>query len=175
MIYKFKKIASNNSLPLNLEEVKDFLKITGSEEDKLLKKIVKSVSDSFENYTGRVLLSRNMQMELKNHASSILIFPVQPVIKVNSVKLVDYYGNESAFDERFYILNNATSILHFKHVPLSHSILIDFDAGLGASSSELAEDLKIALLKHAAHLYVYRGGEKKFSLSHYRKFKILKI
>jgi len=175
MIYKFKKIASINSLPLKLDEVKDFLKITGDDEDKILKRLVKSVVDSFESYTGKVLLTRNMVMQLQNFTSSVLIFPVQPVREVNSVKLVNYYGHESVFDPEYYELNEHTSILHFRHNPLSHRIVIDFDAGMGNNSDDLDEDIKIALLKHVAFLYINRGRGLDYSLNHYRKFKILTI
>jgi len=175
MIYKFRKIASITSLPLQLDEVKDFLKITGEAEDKVLKRLIKSVVDSCEAYTGKVLLTRNMVMELRNFTSSMLILPVQPVNKINSIKLINYYGKEAIFDSEYYKLNENTSIVYFKHNPLSHRVVIDFDAGMGDDSTDLAEDVKIALLKHVAFLYLNRGQNREYNLNQYRKFKIIKI
>lgn len=175
MIHVFKKISSANMHYFDLEEVKAFLRITGDDEDKALKVLIKSVVSIFEEYTGRVLLTKNVVLEVQNLTSSALTLPVQPVQKINSIKFTDRAGNVQNITADDYTIFEHTGYLFFNYNPLTYLVEIDFDAGIAKDPKDLPEGIKIALLKHIAFLYKNLDSGRDYDLSHYKKFKILKV
>ncbi|WP_170019196.1 head-tail connector protein [Campylobacter sp. RM16190] len=66
---------------LTLDEVKNWCRVTGNEEDLILSSLITASVDFFEVYTGRVLINTTFKCEFKNEP---IVLPKSPVIKVIS-------------------------------------------------------------------------------------------
>lgn len=81
------------ALAMNLDEVKDHLRVTGDEENFLIQKYIKAAVDYVENYTGLRLMTQTWDYFLDNFPTGQIKMPYAPLQSITSIK---YYDSDNA-------------------------------------------------------------------------------
>lgn len=172
--YNYEISVAPTVLPLTLEEVEAHLRLPADSEDTYLTFLINAVSDFFERYTNRTLINTTYKGYLDdfpyylcdqcNYDGNILIRKS----KVSSITSIKYLSDSVliTWDSSNYYFT-ASNI--YSSVALTEdavypdpdvrlqSIEIIFVAGFGAASTDIPNDIKIAMLDHIAFLYENRG------------------
>lgn len=87
---KFKRSQKVNGLPLELSFIKDHLRVTGDDEDGLIKLYANSAVDLIYKHTWHLLRREEFTFYLDDWEE--LLIPISPIISVDSVKYYDSDG-----------------------------------------------------------------------------------
>jgi uncharacterized phiE125 gp8 family phage protein len=155
--------------PLELAELKEFLKITHANEDNLLQNIIYAVSERFELYTAKALLTQIWQADYNRFAAAEIALPIDPVQHIQSIYLFDSYHNQSTLSDELYELHNG--IIYLRMPAMAANLQVIFIVGYGDEPSAIPAALQMLLSEHAAHLYEKRGLDEEFPLSRYDAFR----
>ena len=100
---------------LTLDEAKEFLRITGTEEDSLISSLIEQASQMVETYCDRYIEKRTDLTEDFFHVKDRILVHAYPIISISAVQLVDANGDTT--DVTDYTTNNNLGIiyLHSKH------------------------------------------------------------
>lgn len=173
--YSLNCIGRLKSLPISLKEVKDYLKISHSEEDELLNEMIKTASIRFEKYTSQALLMQTWQVTYRQCARVSLTLPISPAQEIVQIKLTSLTGHLTTFDKSCYELDTKMNELVFDIYPYSYLLRIEFKAGYGTKAEDIPTDIKSAILSHLAHAYEHRGVDIDHLFSAYDEFKTYKL
>lgn len=77
------------SYPVTVDEIKEFARIDGDDEDDILETFLESVINGVETYLGRSLITRTYKMIMDNWQEREIELPMPPLISVTSVTTVD--------------------------------------------------------------------------------------
>ena len=153
------------NMPLNLEEVKTYLKIDHDIEDDLLMDFTKCVVEKFESYTEMLLMKQVCSVTYSNICGSLVILPVKTTNKIISVSI----DKEPIIDAGFKLLErNKLDLGHIIHCDILNIV---FEAGVAEFGNQISSHLKILLLQHIAHLYENRVPSADFLMHKYDSFK----
>lgn len=166
--------------PIRLVEAKAYLRVTEDHDDELITRLIPTVTQAIEGYTGRSLIKQNWRFTINaGYCASLsdsryisgeasrgvkgIELPRSPFIALSQTpKLVDGYGER---DIRDYRLDTAGRIakLHFGQylsttVNSQAKIQIDFSAGFGEEPEDVPEPIRQAILIMMADLYDNRLG-----------------
>lgn len=137
---------------IDIEILKAHLRIANSLEDSYLKKIISMATGIFESQTEKSLLKKkycltvNCEFELKQARVEL---PVQPVVKIFSVKKVGAPSNKNvSFKE---VSENGKTFVEF--FGSKYPIEIEYSAGMFDYSDLVPEEIKYAILQIAKHIY----------------------
>lgn len=147
---------------ISLDQAKANSKIDYTYEDALLKLYVDAIPDEFENFTGSIILEREMKLYLTKWESKFSL-GVTPVQSITSVKYYDVNGDQQTVDSEDYKLfqydNGSGPRMMFKFAenPVlvdleteEYPIEITFKAGFAAGEIP-ADIVKAALLSFSAN------------------------
>jgi len=84
---------------LSLDEAKEFLRITGTEEDSLLTNLINQASQIVETYCDRYIEKRTNLTEDYFHVRDKIFVRAYPIISISSLQLVDENGNTTDVTE----------------------------------------------------------------------------
>ncbi len=163
------------SLPLNLEEAKNYLKIDFADDDKLLVKMISAATQKFENYTSRVLIAQTWQVTYRQLARVSVTLPIKPVIRLKGIQLVSFDGQTTEYDLEHTELDARISELYFHTFPYGYLVKVQYLAGYGYSAEEVPDDIKASLLNHVGYLYENRSLAANYPLSTYDEFKLMRL
>lgn len=93
----------NNTI-ITLEQAKANSKIDYDFEDDLLQMYVDAISDEFENYTGSIILERDIKILYPAWQKRIYL-PIAPIVKIVEINYLDENGDEQTLDEEDYKLH----------------------------------------------------------------------
>jgi uncharacterized phiE125 gp8 family phage protein len=165
--------------PLELAEVKNFLRVDESIDDNLIAKLIKTATKQCELYTGKTLITKTYRCSFYNsieYSVNLLYSPIQSIV---SIKTVDAKNNETLIDDASYFADMAGGILNFNAVPANfYRIDITYIAGFGNVANEVPEDLKQAMLIHIARMYDDKSGYSLLPtscLEIYKKYKLMRL
>ena len=156
---------------LPVTEFRDHLRLgTGFSDDGIqdivLEAYVRASIAAIEARTGKVLITRRFTWKLTSwREMSRQYLPVAPVAAITEMKITDMQGNETIIDPSRYRLEQdsqrprvvATSF-SLPTIPSHGTVDVSFDAGYGASWSELPPGLGQAVFLLAAHFYENRSA-----------------
>lgn len=165
----------NTTLPIELNFVKNFLKVDFDEDDDLITNIIKTAITQCETNINKSLVQKTFIYSLYELKDSSLILPYPPIISITSIKIIDYQQNEITLENTEYFLDNIGNILNFKNKSNNfYRIDIEYKAGLTTINDELIQ----ALLMHIARMYEDRSGYSPIplnSLNIYKKYKQIRL
>lgn len=75
--------------PITLQELKDFARIDGTDEDTLLNSFIESARRACENYLGRALIEQTITMKMDLWPRIIIELPRPPLISITAVETLD--------------------------------------------------------------------------------------
>lgn len=157
----------NAALPV--EDFKAHLRLgTGfgqdSIQDEVLAGFLRAAISAIEARTGKILMTRAFSWALsfwRDRDAQVL--PVAPVTEINRVALIGRDGSETDIAADNYWLESdgqrprlRSTAAALPVIPNGGSVIIEFDAGFGATWQSVPNDLQQAVFLLAAHYYEYR-------------------
>lgn len=146
--------------PLEVDEVKDYLRLEGfiddsesqstdfDDDDNLISDLITAVRLDAEKYTGLSFIPKTFLIEFTNLAGYFVI-PFGPVTEVTDLYRADD-DDETSITDYELTINNAKL-----KTPCEENLIMEYSAGY----SDLPKSLKDALLKEIAYRYTHRGDE----------------
>ncbi|MGD9783891.1 MAG: head-tail connector protein [Hyphomicrobiaceae bacterium] len=153
------------SEPLTLDEVKQHLRIDGTNEDALLASLILTSRLHIETALGLALLQQSWRLSLDAWPrSGFILMPLSPVLAVSEIRVAADMGPATVVDAAAYQVDAASRPARIafdaSHVPqpkgLVNGIEIDFTAGFGMAAGDVPEPVRLALLLLVAHWYEHR-------------------
>lgn len=151
---------------ITLEQAKANSKIDYDYEDDILQMYVDAIPDEFENYTGSVILEREMTLNLTKWEDKFSL-GVTPVQSITSVKYYDENGDQQTVDSADYKLfqyddgNGPKLMFKFAENPVlidleteEYPIEIKFKAGY--TNANIPADIKKAALLSFSNVETFR-------------------
>jgi uncharacterized phiE125 gp8 family phage protein len=144
------------SEPLSLSEVKQYLRIDGTADDKLLVSLLAAARASAEKYLKRSLITQTWLLTYDGYAPSETLLPKGPVQSITSVKLIARDTTETIVSSSTYYLNAGKEKLIFDAPPIGHIVEILYVTGYGTASA-VPDEIKQGMLAHISDLYDKRS------------------
>jgi uncharacterized phiE125 gp8 family phage protein len=98
----WKIIVDPISYPVTVNEVKEFARIDGNDEDSILETFISAVTSGTESYLGRALVLRTYKMIMDEWNSKEIELPMPPLVSVSSIKTIDEDNIETIYDSSNY-------------------------------------------------------------------------
>lgn len=181
-------IVEPSSEPVTVDELKEFARIDGSDEDTLLESLIKAVRQAMELYLNRTLITTQYKLLMDYWPGWEVGLPMPPLQSISSVKLLDEDGTETDYDSDNYfvvtesipgqlILKNSVSP-PFNSNRYKFGYEIKFLAGYGDDSTDVPDAILNAIKQWCTMIYESRAEiteppeQIKASLSLYRVLNI---
>lgn len=144
--------------PLDLDEVKNYLKIENTEDDSLISSLIVTVRQSAENFLKLSLINQSWATLFDNYLPQTVSLLKAPVQAISSVVLYDKQGVSITIDSSQYSLNSARNKIIFDSSHISYKSEIIYVSGFGANKEDIPSPIKQAMLMHIASIYDNRAG-----------------
>ena len=154
--------------PVTLAEAKDYLRIAGDAEDGLVAHLVASARARIEELTGVAMISRSLRLTLDWWPRGTVErrwvrLPVRPAGDLTAVRVYDRHGVAADVTERFTLPAGRQAKLMWTDGAFPwpgqrvNGIEIDYAAGFGEAPEDVADGLRLAVKRLAAHAYAARN------------------
>jgi uncharacterized phiE125 gp8 family phage protein len=143
--------------PVNIEEVKTFLRIDGEDEEGNLNILIKSARILVESYLKKSIIFQQWKMIFEDYAPAEVKLPRGPITNIISVSLVDKDGNVLPMNPDFYYLSPAQDKLIFNTTVISHAVEIIYEAGMATNNLSVPKNIKLAVLNIITASYENKG------------------
>ena len=147
--------------PLNLSEVKDWLRVDGDDDDSLITNLITQVRELVESYLGTSIALQDITLTTGNGGSGITL-PYQPIASITSVQ--DDDGNDVSYDWNGYMLSFNNMIISVTAGSTPDHFTVVYEAGYAT----IPAGLKLGLLEVIAWLYENRGDAGKLNYMIYQ-------
>jgi uncharacterized phiE125 gp8 family phage protein len=176
--YTYKVTVPPASLPVSLDDVKSWLKVTGAASDALITMMIESATEYAELATGRWLISRTAETyrdyfpSLFNAEGYYRELPAWEIKRspLQSIEGITYFfaGAEQSVDSSVYYNSLESDFSHVLSAQGSsgfpaldenrmQNITVTFIAGYGDTSSEIPSWAKSAIASHVSAMWSNRG------------------
>lgn len=170
--------------PLSLQEVKDYLRIEDSTDERILQSMIETARRFAEQHTGRALMQQTIHQFIDGYDEmedplfegfrtgpyltyykNYITLASSPVISVTSVSTFNDEDTETTFAASRYFVDNVREpsrivLRNGETFPtalrVANAIKIVYVAGYSSPFS-IPEPIRLGMLQHIAHLYEHRG------------------
>ena len=164
--YSITKTAEPAIEPVSLSEAKEHLRITNSNDDSFINRLITSARQISENFTGLGFIQQSYSIFIDEFPKSgVIKIPKQPFLSLQAINIYDASDNFVAEDLNLYSIDQIQGRIVLKDgyiVPIAkrkvNGIEISFNVGYGANASDVPEDIKTAILLLVASMYENRGN-----------------
>jgi uncharacterized phiE125 gp8 family phage protein len=166
MTFGLTQLAAPALEPVTRDEAKAHLRVTDTAEDALIDRLIAAAREACEAHTGRAFLAQTFRLVRDAWPEKLCAsLPHPPLVAVDEVRLYDAGGNAMVWDAASYQVDTRytpgrlclkTGWLWPLPGRRQGGIEIDFQAGYGASASDVPAALRQAVLMLVAHLYENR-------------------
>jgi len=142
--------------PITVQEVKDFARIDGNDEDELIETFISSVRDACELWLGRILVERSVKILFSEWNREVVELPFPPLVSVTSFKTIDEDGVETVYSsDNYYVITEAipgrivlktNASIPTTSIRSISGYCVEYQAGYGAASNvppSIKEALKL--------------------------------
>ncbi|MES2959798.1 MAG: phage head-tail connector protein [Pseudomonadota bacterium] len=146
---------------VTLDEAKAQCRVDSSEHDALLESLIAGTRRTFEQLTGRSVITTTWELVLDQFADAMpLYFP--NVIAVASVKFIDTDGVEQTLDPQDYLVDTDSKPgwvvpAYGTSWPSTraqiNAVRVRYTAGYGATAADVPENVKMWMKAHIAHWF----------------------
>lgn len=164
------ELAAPSSLAINIDELKNHLRVTSNDEDSLIEMYAKAATQLFEIKTSRRLISRSVRLDLAGFPAegdpAGIGLPFSPVSAITHIKYYDTSDELQTWNSSQYVVDLTS---HFpKIVTAPHCVFpstqferpnavqVTFVTGYGSTFSSVPEGIQLAVFFLAAHCYTMR-------------------
>lgn len=174
---------------LDLQAVKDHMRLTHSDDDAALLRLINAATGYFEKLFAVALIDQQVTVHLNSWpngvkspwwdgvhngaaadllgAAAMVNLPVRPLRQIDSVALLDDAGNETLWDPSNYRVTGGLEPRLVKKDGVNwptlmtsiEGIRIVYTAGFGATSADVPLLISHGLMEMITHLYTYRGDD----------------
>jgi uncharacterized phiE125 gp8 family phage protein len=163
-------LAAPAAEPVGLAEAKDYLRISGSGEDGLVSHLIAAARSRIEEATGVAMITRALRVALDWWPRGTadrrwLRLPVRPAGALIAVRVFDGHGEPATVTSRFTLPPGRQAKLMWTDGAFPWpgqrigGIEIDYEAGFGEGAEDVADGLRLAVKRLAAHAYAARDPE----------------
>ena len=156
-----------SSEPVTTAEVKSQARIDGTDEDTLLDRLISVARVTVEKSTGRTLISQTWDVNYDDFPSggNPIYLPNPPLQSVSSISYVDNAGSTQTWGASNYTVDTDADIgrifpAYDKSYPTvrnqRNAVTVRFVSGYGASSSDVPEPIRHAILMMAGEMFERR-------------------
>ncbi len=156
--------------PVGLAEAKDYLRIAGDGQDGLVGELIAAARSRVEELAGVAMITRSLRLTLDWWPQGTverrwMRLPVRPSGELNAVRVFDGHGVASVVTDRFTLPAGRSAKLMWTDGVFPWpglrvgGIEIDYEAGFGEAPEDVAEGLRLAVKRLAAHAYNARDPE----------------
>jgi len=162
-VFKYRLITAPAVEPVSLADAKLFLKVDDSADDALITSLIISARESIELYTGRMLINQTWIASNDTTPPAMLELRGGRIDSVTSIKVYDNVGTFQTVDASDYYVDNAGARIALNsggYWPSATRVLngfeVEFVGGYGAASTDVPNDLILAVKQLVSHSYEYR-------------------
>lgn len=151
-------VAPATLAPMALDELKDWLGITTSNEDASLALLLRGALETCEAFTGTMPLAADCE-EIFSVSADWQCIQARPVIAISGVAGIDHAGTRIALDPGAYAIEfraDGTGWVRVMNPALAERIAVQFTAGLATGWDSLPDGLRHGIVRLAAHHYRQR-------------------
>jgi uncharacterized phiE125 gp8 family phage protein len=156
--------------PVTLAEAKDYLRIGSDEQDELVTALIAAARARIEDLTGVAMITRGLRVTLDwwprwTVDRRWLRLPIRPAGVLNAVRVFDGHGDPVVVTSRFTLPPGRSAKLTWTDGAFPWpgqavgGIEIDYDAGFGDGPEDVAEGLRLAVKRLAAHAFSARDAD----------------
>lgn len=146
------------SEPLTLTETKNYLKISGSDDDDLITDLIKATRQTAEKFLKSSLIEQSWKLSYNGYTPSEIKLLMGPVQSITSVTAYLRDGTDTLISSSAYYLSAGNQTLVFDSNIVSHRVEIVYVTGYGSSASDIPNPIKQGMLAHIAAIYDGRAG-----------------
>jgi uncharacterized phiE125 gp8 family phage protein len=162
-------LAAPAAEPLGLVEAKGYLRIAYEGEDALVEGLIRAARSRIEETARVAMISRTLRVTLdqwpqRTMETRVFHLPVRPAGELVSVKVYDREAVAEAVTERFTLAPGRAARLVWMDGRFpwpgarANGVEIDYVAGFGDAAEDVAEGLRLAVKRLAAHAYHARDA-----------------
>lgn len=154
------------SEPITLQELKDFARIDGTDEDTLLNSFIESARRAAENYLGRALIEQTISLKMDYWPDGIIELPRPPLISITAVETLDEDDVATTYSSTYYYVITTGEIgqlaIRQGVTPPQNSdrdyggFQIRYKAGYGSSRTDVPSAIRDGLKLWATDIYENR-------------------
>ncbi len=154
------------SEPISVEEVKEYARIDGSEEDNLLTSLIESCRIKIENFLGKALINRTIELTFDNWNSHDIFLPQPPLVSITSVVTLDEDDTETTYAATNYYIRTESipgqlivkkdSLLPTNIERYIGGFKITYIAGYGTNPEQMPAPIRKALKEFVTEIYEKR-------------------
>ena len=155
------------SNPVTVDEVKEFARIDGEDEDDILETFIESVVKLTEAYLGRSLVNRTIRMIMDTWTSREIELPYPPLVSISSVQTIDESNTATTYSsDNYYTITESIPgrLLIKKDSELPSNTernyggyRITYIAGYGNSREDVPQQIRTAIKQWVTLLYENRS------------------
>lgn len=156
--------------PVGVAEAREYLRIAGDGEDGLIGELIAAARARIEEMTGVAMITRTVRASLdwwpKGTADRRWMrLPVRPAGGLVAVRVFNGHGVASVVTDRFTLPAGRQAKLMWTSGAFPWpgqrigGIEIDYEAGFGEASEDVADSLKLAVKRLVAHAYNSRDPD----------------
>lgn len=158
---RWKVTTAPAALALSLTEVKNYLKVSGTDEDALLTTLINAAAHHAQNYLEQAIITQTITEKYDELGTSIRL-SVNPVQSVSSVQYLDADGTTQTLASTEYIADEYSrrAVIEPKNsvswptvLNQRNAVTVVYVAGYGATEASVPADIKLALMKIVADAY----------------------
>ena len=154
------------SEPVSLDEAKNYLRITDSDDDALISSLVTAIRQKAENWTRSLLINQTWTLWMDSvPEGETMMIPLSPLQSVTHIKSYDSDNTFNIFDSSNYLVDSASipGRIGLKEgqtwpnaVRRMNALEIEFVAGFGDESS-VPESIKQGILQWVKLLFANKS------------------
>ncbi len=168
MIYRLIQTVKPLIEPVTLTEAKSHLRLDTAVDDTLVQSLIETARQICENFTERSFIKQTFSMFIdKFPDSGIVVLPRLPFLSLLDIKVYDAADVGVSEDLASYSIDSIQGRVVLKEgsvfpVPTRkvNGIEFSYDAGYGASTTDVPDALKQAILMVLTILYEHRGDDE---------------
>ncbi|MDJ0806446.1 MAG: phage head-tail connector protein [Gammaproteobacteria bacterium] len=134
--------------PVTLTEVKDHLRITGTDNDTALNLFISAIREKVETFLGKTLFTSTWQLKLDGFTSEVNL-PMSPVASISSIAYTDTDGNPQTFTDYQFDRSGRLKPSYGNDWPSTRdqfdAVTITYVCG-EAAVADIRDDIKLAIL-----------------------------
>ena len=152
--------------PISTDDVKEFARIDGTDEDTLISGFITAARMNCEAFLGRALIEQTITMKMDFWPGIIVELPRPPLISITAVETLDEDGNATEYDsDDYYIITESIpgqlvikrdATWPFNSDRDYQGYQIRFKAGYGSNTTDVPSAIRQGLKLWATDIYENR-------------------
>ena len=138
-----------------IEEVKNYLRISHTYDDKLIDNLIYTAITAAENFTKLAIALKCIEYVCNIRNNKIFPLKYYPIVEVLKVSL-SYNGEPMMLDQEQYYLNQESWLFCLKNSISNKKLTIEYIAGF--EEKEVPQSIRYGILLHVAQMYDREDG-----------------